>query len=116
MSKFQLMELNLKLMSWLGIHSYRLKEPINEFFHSFFTYFNLVHAIIFVIISSVWFAMTNISQAGIMLEACMIAIAGLQYSGMFLSIGLKMKKVKSLHLKLQEIVDEGDSIFDFFFI
>lgn len=94
-------------MAQIGISSYRLTEPINEFFHSFSTHFVLFHLIVFGLIGGIVFAYNNISNFEIVLEACVTIIGGIQSGGMFLGIGLKMKKVKELHLKLQEIVDEA---------
>lgn len=42
----------------------------------------------------------------LILEPLLIIIAGVQSGGMFLSVGLRMKCVKSLMLAVQKIVDD----------
>lgn len=108
MSKFKVLECNHKFMVWLGIHSYRLTEPTNEFLHAISSYCVFFSVFMFTIISSAVFAYKNFSlQFDAALEAVFIVIAGLQASGMFISVGVEMKAVKTLHLKLQEIVHES---------
>lgn len=94
-------------MSWLGLYSHHLNEPTNEFFKSFvalWTFFIMVLAII----TSFWYMLDNWSiHVKQSLGAFKIAFAGIQSGGMFLSIGMKMGAIKTLHLKLQEIIDKG---------
>lgn len=113
--KFKALKYNQVLMQWLGIHSHRLTEPTNAFFEKPIVYLVLFILIAFSITSSLVFAYTNMSQFGAALEACYIVIAGVQCGGMYLSVGLKMKQVKLLQQKLQEIVDEGTFLYSSFF-
>lgn len=110
MAKFRVLRFNQDFMARIGINSHRLHEPVNEFFHSFFTYFFLFHIIVFCITSSAFFVCQNLSDLGVAFATCSIVVAGFQCGGMYLSVGLKMTTVKTLHLKLQGIVDEGDEI------
>lgn len=107
MGKFQVLENNQAYMAWLGIYSYKLTEPTNEFFKSIVALFFMFNSFVMIIISSILFIMKYISDIQGCLGAFKIAISGIQCGGMHLSVGLKMKKVKALHLKLQEIVDES---------
>lgn len=107
MGKFKVLEYNQNYMARIGIHSHHLNESTNEFFKSFVSYYYLfVFSVIFITASAV-----NVYQSwpqmDIISEPCLIVIAGLQVTGMYLAVGLKMKKVKNLHIELQGIVDEG---------
>lgn len=86
-----------------------LNKPSNEFFKSFATYYVLFSVISFTIGSSAVFVYKYSSHFEVVSEPCLIVIAGLQAVGMFVSVGLKMKQIKVLHIKLQEIVDESMS-------
>lgn len=107
MLPFKVLKYNQALMAKIGIYSYRLTEPTNEFFNSSSTYFILFHVIVFVLIGGIVYATNNVSDFTIVLETCVTIIGGIQCGGMYLSIGLKMRKVKALHLKLQKIVDDA---------
>lgn len=108
MSNLKVLGYNQAFMAMIGINSHRLTDPTNEFFSSFMSYFILLNGIIFTTVSSSVFAFTHLSHIQIALETFLIVIAGMQSCGMFLSVGLKMKKIKLLHLKLQAIVDKGN--------
>lgn len=113
MANFNVLEYNQWYMSKIGFYSYHLTRPTNDLFRSFASYYILFFSIIFTISSSAAFAIIHASQFSLALETSFILIAGIQTTGVFLSIGLKMKKVKILHLKLQEIVDQGKRIYFF---
>lgn len=106
MSKFKVLQSNQRVMAWIGIHSHKLTEPSNEFFNSFVTFYFLC-TVGFFIFGSIMFVVINWPQYDVISEPCLIAVGCIQVFGMFLGIGLKMEKVKLLHLQLQEIVDEG---------
>lgn len=110
MSKFSVLRYNQAFMAELGIYSNRLTEPTNEFFNN-----RIAHAIVgcllVAIISNilfVWFGKTNSKSIR---ESLVLIVTSYQALGAYLNFGLKMKRVKELHLKLQEISDEGDFIF-----
>ena len=107
MAKFKVHKYNQAFMARLGIHSYNLNDPANEFFKSIATFYNLITATVFFVTSSAAFVYLNWPNLEIVLEPFLIVLAGVQYGGMFLSVGLNMKKVKLLHITLQKIVDEG---------
>lgn len=106
METFQVLKMSQAFLSRLGIYSYRLTEPINEFFSSFSTYYILCN-LTFTLISSTTFIYQSSCELKITLQLWLIIIGAIQCSGMYLNIGLKMRQVKVLHLKLQEIVDVG---------
>lgn len=106
MSKFKVLQLNQNVMARIGIHSHNLAEATNEFFNSFITYY-IIFVVTFFIFGSMTFVVINWPQYDIVAEPCLIAVGCIQVGGMYIGVGLKMKKVKLLHLRLQEIVDEG---------
>lgn len=114
MAKLKVLDKNRTLMSAIGLYPNRLTELTNEFFESFSNYFILFN-VIFIIISCAVFLLNNGSDFGAALKAFLCIITGIQCGGMFLSIGLNMIKVKTLHLKLQEIVDDvySSSVFSY---
>lgn len=108
MAKFNVLKSNQMFMAWLGINSHHLNEPTNEFFKSFAAYWTF-SIMVLAIITSFWYVSENWAiHVKPSLGAFKIAFAGIQSSGMFLTIGMKMSKIKTLHLKLQDIVDQGD--------
>lgn len=107
--KFQVLEYNRISMGWLGMHVKNLHDPTNEFFNSFISYYVLFIVISFTIMSSVVYMYLNKSHFEIISESSLVAIAGIQVAGMFLTIGMNNQKVKALFLKLQNIVDKGNN-------
>lgn len=59
-----------------------------------------------IILSSFAFGYKNWPQLEVISASCLIISGQSQTFGMFLSFGLKMEKVKALHVKLQGIVDD----------
>ncbi|XP_031637695.1 uncharacterized protein LOC116350104, partial [Contarinia nasturtii] len=106
MEKFEVLKYNQISMGWLGIHSKRLNEPTNEFFRSFVAFFILFNVVSFTIISSVVYVYIHIHSFEMIAEPFLDACCGTQVAGMFICIGINMKKVKKLHLVLQELVDK----------
>ncbi|XP_055308660.1 uncharacterized protein LOC129572676, partial [Sitodiplosis mosellana] len=100
MVSFKLFKLNQAPAADMGIYLHCLTEQMNELLKPFYTV--LFHVIVFGLIGGVVFATNNLLD--FVLETSVIA--GIQCDGMFLTIGLKMKIVKVLRLKLQQIVDE----------
>ena len=110
MAKFNVLQYNQRFMAKIAIHSYRLTEPTNEFFKSPVPFIILFLLSVGHVISSGVFVYRNFRQFEVALQAIFVMIGGFQGLGMYLSVGLKMKKVKLLQLKLQQIVDEGESL------
>lgn len=108
MVKFSVLKYNQVCMAWFGIYSHNLNEPSNEFFGSFATYWTLV-SMVLAILSSAWYILENRTiHVKESLGAFKIAFAAFQSTGMFLSFGMKLRDIKALHLKLQQIVDKGN--------
>lgn len=103
-SKFKVLEYNQSVMARIGIHSHRLDENTNEFFKSIVSWYFL-STIIFFIFGSIMFICIYWPAYEVVSEPCLIAVGCIQVFGMFLGIGLKMKKVKKFHLRLQELID-----------
>lgn len=100
MAKLKVLELNSKLMAWIGIHFDR-----DDFFKSFATYYHLITVVTLTITSNVVFAFLNWPKFDIIFVSCLASTAGVQCMGMLLNLGRKIKKVMTLHLKMQEMVD-----------
>lgn len=107
MERFKVHKYNQALMVPLGIHSYNLTDPSNDFFKSFANFFIPFMLVTFYMISSGAFVYLNWPNLEIIIEPFLVIMAGSIFGGMYLSVGLNMRKVKFLHLKLQQIVDEG---------
>lgn len=108
MTKLKVLEHNQYYMFKLGIYSYDLIEPKNEFFTSFATYYILLFTVVTCyLISTTIFVYKNAANFGEALDPCFLIIGGAQLGGMYLCTGLKMKTIKLVHLKLQQIVDNS---------
>lgn len=106
MSTFEVLKYNANFMRWgLGIRPFRFSEQINEFFQSFSSFFWLLVVFCYML-SSIAFVYKNWPQLEIIAASCIIVLGAVQTGGTFLSFGLKMEKVKMLHVKLQRIVDD----------
>lgn len=75
----------------------------------------LFHIGVFCIGASCVFVYKNITDLGLAFATCLIVVAGFQCGGMFLSFGLNMTTVNTLHLKLQNVVSEGTERSHIFF-
>lgn len=106
--KYLVLEYNRISMGWLGMRTKNLNDPSNEFFSSLMSYYVLFIVVSFTIMSSVVYMYLNKSHFEIISESSLVAIAGVQVAGMFLTIGINNMEVKALFLKLQSIVDKGN--------
>lgn len=104
-SKFQVFAYSQAIMTRIGLSSHHLTEPTNEFFKSFIPYYSLSFLSINIIFCGV-IMFRYAPDLDLILEPLLIIIAGVQSGGMFLSVGLRMKCVKSLMLAVQKIVDD----------
>lgn len=105
MEKFTVLQTNQTYMSCLGIHTPNLTERSNRYFKSFVAHWIWIDMILCVIACS-WFIIKNKNDIK-SLGAAKLAVACIECTGMFVSIGLKMNQIKVFHLKLQKIVDES---------
>lgn len=104
MRKFKVLEHNEKFITCLGIRSYCFTEPTNEFFKSISSYY-ILWILITSVISSLVFTCLHWPQIEMITSSTMVLVGCYQASGMFMSFGLNMKKVKAVHLQLQEIIN-----------
>lgn len=107
MAKIDVFKNNQYFMTPLGLYSYRLTEQTNEFYTSIAPYYILFFILTFFTISGIVFTFQNISQPNLVLPNITLVVGTLQCVGMYINIGVNMKKIKVLHLKLQGIVDTG---------
>lgn len=112
MVKFSVLQRNQVQMAWMKLSSFDLTKPTNQYFRSFSTYYILVTAILGNVVSSAVFILQNLSNFEIVLDTCIVLIAGFQYGCMFFSVGVNSNTVKALYLKFQKIVDDG-KLFDY---
>lgn len=104
MKKFKVLKKNRIFLSWLGI----LSNP-REFSTSLIAFWIVATLLILVFVCDFCYVLANWSSTDVKstLGAFKIAVAGIQSSGMFLTVKLKADKIRALHRKLQEIVDNG---------
>lgn len=95
-------------MAKLGIHSYSLESQNNEFFRSVPAFIIAFLTIVFTLISCFLLSYENNTNSQLALDAAMTGMAGVQGSGMFVSIGLQMSNTKALQIKLQMLIDSGN--------
>lgn len=104
MTKFNVLQVNKEYMLRLGIYSNNLTEPTNEFLKSLGT-FLIVGAAMHSIISSTVHIFLGSSDFMSILDSVLIIFAIGQSLCVYINIGIKMKQIKVLHLKLQSIVN-----------
>lgn len=115
MSKFKVLEYIETPIVWLGIRFHRVTEPVNEFFVSFMPHY-LVFVSISAVVSTGMFIYSNWPNLEVILQSSTIIFnAMIQVTGMFLSFGSQMKHVKTLHFRLQDIVNKQGTATSVFF-
>lgn len=107
MTKFKVLKYNQSFMAKLGVHSYDLNEPKNEFFRSPSAFCIVLILCVFSITSTGFYAYENIMRFEAALQGLFVLIAAFQCLGMFVAVGLKKRQVKDVQLKLQHMIDEG---------
>lgn len=89
----------------LRIYPTSAQNKINVFFKSFASYYILIVLIAF-IISSIVFVVQNLSEFTDALRSCMFIFGVCQAIGMFYYYGINASKMQTVHIKLQETIDE----------
>lgn len=103
---FRVLKYNQDSMSLIALHSHRLNEPTNEFVTSITSYYvSLMN--FFTFASSFVDIYENWPNLPLILVSLALGAAGIMATGMYISVGLKMKKIKELHNLLQTSIDEG---------
>lgn len=105
MAKFKVLKYNENFMNWLGVRSYHLNEPINEFFSSFLPNYILLVSTVNAI-SSIVYTYMSWPQMEIISESIIVVLGCVEALGMFYSFGSKIKKIKAVHFGLQAIINE----------
>lgn len=110
MNKFRVLKRNQDLMAWLAINSHHLNEPKNEFFKSITAYYNTFFIYAFfgthwAVVYKMWPEINHI------ILPFSMSLAALMCGGVYFSIGFQMKKIKTLHIELQTIVNEGTILY-----
>lgn len=103
----KVLRVNLKVLKWLGIYSHRINVSIYELFKPSRAYFVML-SFILTIVTSVTYICTNRSNNSKLLDivfALMSIVGILGNTGLFITFGTKMLKVKLLQKELQKIVD-----------
>lgn len=105
MAKFEVLKLNRLLMLYAGIHSNNLHEPTNEFFRSKSAYYIVCNLIVG--LTANLLLMYNSPDFSSMIRISYVALGTFQAFCLFVSVGIRLKDVKKLHLEMQAIIDEG---------
>lgn len=111
MAKFKVHKYIQAFLAPMGMHSYKPEEPTIELPKRVFAYYALI-SLIFSIISSIMFFYTHLDDVKEALQAFKICAGTFQSGICIFALGFQLKKIKTLHLRLQEIVNEGTSHFD----
>lgn len=111
--KFKVLDIKKILKDRIGLYSYNIVDPTIDFFKSYANYHMIFILIPFFLVSSSTFLLGHLSEFSLLVKSGVNFLAGLQCSGMFLSIALSKRAVGDLHCILQRIVDEGISKFKF---
>lgn len=108
MAKFTVLKNNGDLMKRLGYFSHEtLTTKTNEFFKSPWTYYIFFTSPAFIISSSVFIYQNAQDRINIALRTAIVHLGECQSFGIFTNFGMQMKNVKTMHLKLQKIVNES---------
>lgn len=102
---FSVLEYHKFALTKLGIYRSASQNKNNVFFKSFVSYYVSIVLFTF-IITGLAFVHENISDITIALRALVFIIGVIQALCMFHCYGIKVSKIKDVHIKLQEIIDE----------
>lgn len=106
--KFKVLDIKKILKDRIGLYSYNIVDPSVDFLKSYANYHMLLILIPFFLMSSSTFIYGHWSEFSLLLKSGVNFLAGIQCSGMFLSIALNKDAIVELHHSLQEIVDDGE--------
>lgn len=107
-SKFKVLDIKKILKDRIGLYSYNIVDPTVDFLKSYANCHMLLILIPFFLVSSSTFIYGHLSDLTLLLKSGVNFLAGVQCSGMFLSIALNKDAIVELHHILQEIVDDGE--------
>lgn len=107
MVKIEVHKYNRAYMAPLGVHSYKLQEPTIEMFDRVCIYIGVI-VLTFSLTSTTVYFYQNMHEVKEALESFKIFVGGSQSGVCALAVGFQMRKIKILHMKFQELVDEGE--------
>lgn len=107
MTRFKVMDINQSVMTRLGINSFDVSKPTNEFLRTSIVSYYILFILTMVVVSCVEFVYKKLVEFEEIFDASLLLIASIRAIGAYINIGMKMTKVKLLHQKLQTIVDQG---------
>lgn len=112
---FRVLKYNQDSMALIALHSHHLNEPTNEFVTSIIAYY--VSILNFFIIASSFVDIYKYwPNLAFILVFLALSAAGVLAAGMYISVGLKMKKIKELHNLSQKYIDEGTFEMTLYFV
>ncbi|XP_031621555.1 uncharacterized protein LOC116339675 [Contarinia nasturtii] len=109
MEKFKVLKLNQKYMEYLAIYSYNLREPTNEFYRRPMTYHFLAVMVLTQLFSARYVLKYWKLNPFPAIGASKVVMGTTQCAACLLSVGTELKKVKAVHLILQDIVDTAEN-------
>lgn len=105
-SRIEVLRNNQLWMSWIGIYSHSPTNQNLKAFRTYVAYYMLFHMTTGISFSAI-FVHDNPSDFQGVLEALLVIVAASQGYGCYVTVGSKLKEVKSLHFKIQGIVDKS---------
>lgn len=110
MAKFIALKRNRKLMKFAGLLSDRLNEPTNDFLKSINTYYFLtIITGYFISAGIVTRRFKTAAQFEDMMDLFYGVVGIFQSIALYVTIGIEMRKIKTMVLTLQEVIDEGNA-------
>lgn len=106
-AKFKVLDIRKVLKNRFEIYSYNIVDPTVEFTKSYANIHMLFVLIPLFLISSSTFVVGHLSEFSLLLKSGVNFLAGVQCTGMFLSLALNKERINELHRVLQELVDRG---------
>lgn len=107
-TKMKVLQYNQYYLNVLGLSSDRLTEQTDEFLKTMNCYVLLFGLGGLLFPCSAIFGINHVYNIKLALKSLLLVCGCLQCVGSYISIGIKMKKVKQMHLKIQDYVDNGN--------
>lgn len=106
MEKFEVLKYNQSVMARIGIYPYDIKKPTSKIYTSFAFYYFIISLTIPVMSGTV-LILQKMSDFKSIIRDILMIIGSIQSFAVYYFIGLKINKIKTLHLNLQKTIDEG---------
>lgn len=111
MVKVSVQKYNRAYMTPLGLHSYKLNDPSIELFYHPAVYYATVF-LTYSFVSAFVYLCQNIDNVKEALESFKILAGGAKVGICSFIVAFQMRKIKTLHIQLQEHVDNCNKIVD----